>query len=61
MKRQQKQKKVWLATELVDWYLKDGQRLRDKVAYKYLMENNPNHPLIQKLIKKYKKEKFLSK
>ena len=58
--RKKEKEKVWLWSALADWYLKDRKRLRDEVAYKYLMETNPNHPLIQELIEKYKKEKFLS-
>ncbi len=59
-KRKQAKEKVWLLSALADWYLKDGKRLRDEVAYRYLMETNPDHPLIQELIEKYKKEKFLT-
>jgi len=58
--RKKNKEKVWLWSALADWYLTDGKRLRDRVAYEYLMKNNPDHPLIQELIEKYKKEKFLT-
>lgn len=63
MERKQAKKekeKVWLFSELADWYLRDGKRLRDRVAYEYLMKNNPDHPLIVELIEKYKKEGFIN-
>jgi len=47
--KMKKKKKKWLWFELSKWLLTEGEKIRYEAAKKWLLKNNPNHPLLKSL------------